>query len=229
MEQSGRRERKKAETRQRILECASELFSEKGYVETSLLDITEAADVAPRTFYQHFSSKADVALAQVLDWVEDIVGLLETRPPGEAPLEMLTRTLEDLKSKGYLTGQVRYSQDGSPLPPIGTALWWADASVEVAGRLFQVMVDVQTRLTEVFRDRTGADSTALEPRFLAGALVTSWLVAAHSIPELLEKSADPPSMDEVAVRTFLAYWSGLESCFPSPEPAEVLPASQNGA
>ena len=40
-----RRERKKQETRQRLLECAWRLFREKGIDQATVEDITEAADV----------------------------------------------------------------------------------------------------------------------------------------------------------------------------------------
>jgi AcrR family transcriptional regulator len=55
--QSSRRERKKRETRQRLLECAWQQFLEKGYDETTVQDITEAADVAKGTFFNYFATK----------------------------------------------------------------------------------------------------------------------------------------------------------------------------
>lgn len=43
--------RRKARTRARITEAANLLFTEKGYLETSVEDISETADVAVRTIY----------------------------------------------------------------------------------------------------------------------------------------------------------------------------------
>ena len=50
-------------TERRILEAATELFIERGYVGTSLLAVAEAAGVAPRTVYVRFRSKAEFSAA----------------------------------------------------------------------------------------------------------------------------------------------------------------------
>lgn len=47
-------------TERRILEAATELFVERGYIGTSLLAVAEAAGVAPRTVYVRFRSKAQL-------------------------------------------------------------------------------------------------------------------------------------------------------------------------
>jgi AcrR family transcriptional regulator len=52
-----RRERKKLETRQALLEAALALFREKGYRATTVEEITERADVAKGTFFNYFASK----------------------------------------------------------------------------------------------------------------------------------------------------------------------------
>jgi len=49
--------RKAQATRQRQLESAETLFAKKGYFDTSIVDITQAANVALGTFYLYFPSK----------------------------------------------------------------------------------------------------------------------------------------------------------------------------
>jgi len=57
MEQHTRRERKKEETRRRILEAAFRLFAEQGFENTTIVQITGAADIGKGTFYNYFPSK----------------------------------------------------------------------------------------------------------------------------------------------------------------------------
>ena len=56
----GRVARRRAKVRQRLLEAAEELMAERGVDGVTIEDITEAADIAPRSFYHHFDSKHDV-------------------------------------------------------------------------------------------------------------------------------------------------------------------------
>ncbi|OWY58559.1 hypothetical protein B7486_79320, partial [cyanobacterium TDX16] len=53
-EEMGRRERKKAQTRQALIDAAWELFDERGYAETTIEDITDRVDVSSRTFFRYF-------------------------------------------------------------------------------------------------------------------------------------------------------------------------------
>jgi AcrR family transcriptional regulator len=61
-----RRESRAQETRRRIIEAGLRLFLEKGYVNTTVQGIAEAALVAPATIYQAFGTKHAV-LAAALD------------------------------------------------------------------------------------------------------------------------------------------------------------------
>ena len=62
-----RRERKKEETRQRLLSTSLELFHEQGYSATTIEDITERADVAKGTFFNYFPSK-EALLSELSIW-----------------------------------------------------------------------------------------------------------------------------------------------------------------
>src|SRR6202171_919252 len=55
--QADRRARRSAEVRERIFRCAVELFARKGFTETTVEDITNAADVGKGTFFNYFPSK----------------------------------------------------------------------------------------------------------------------------------------------------------------------------
>lgn len=55
-----RRERRRAETRERIVREALRLFSERGVTATTIEDITNAADVGKGTFFNYFPSKEQI-------------------------------------------------------------------------------------------------------------------------------------------------------------------------
>ena len=58
-----RRQRRSAETRDRLFRAALNLFAQKGFLETTVEDITEAADVGKGTFFNYFPSKDHILLA----------------------------------------------------------------------------------------------------------------------------------------------------------------------
>ncbi len=50
----------KTERREVIIDCAKELFLQKGYHSTTVTDVIEKARIARSTFYAHFTSKNDI-------------------------------------------------------------------------------------------------------------------------------------------------------------------------
>src|SRR5438132_8731275 len=69
-----RRQRRSAEIRERLFRAALQLFAQKGFLETTVEDITEAADVGKGTFFNYFPSKDHILLA----FGEMQLGKLET-------------------------------------------------------------------------------------------------------------------------------------------------------
>ncbi len=59
----GRRERRRAATEKRILSAALDLFSTHGYLETTVEQITEAADIGKGTFFNYFPTKDALMVA----------------------------------------------------------------------------------------------------------------------------------------------------------------------
>ena len=60
---TSRRERRSLELRERLFRSALDLFAQKGFAETTVEDITEAADVGKGTFFNYFPSKDHILLA----------------------------------------------------------------------------------------------------------------------------------------------------------------------
>src|SRR5271165_4474498 len=61
--QSSRLERRSPELRERVFRAALQLFAQKGYSETTVEDITNAADVGKGTFFNYFPSKDHILAA----------------------------------------------------------------------------------------------------------------------------------------------------------------------
>ena len=55
-----RRERRRVETRERIIRAALNLFAERGVTATTVEDITNAADIGKGTFFNYFPSKEHI-------------------------------------------------------------------------------------------------------------------------------------------------------------------------
>jgi len=60
---SKRRERQSVERLERLFRAAMELFARKGFAETTVEDITNAADLGKGTFFNYFPSKEHILLA----------------------------------------------------------------------------------------------------------------------------------------------------------------------
>ena len=82
----GRRERRVAATRQAITAAARDLFDAQGYAETTLDQIAERADVAPRTLFRYFESKEALLFAGYGEFRRSLVQALAARPADESPV-----------------------------------------------------------------------------------------------------------------------------------------------
>jgi AcrR family transcriptional regulator len=68
------------ETREKILRAAAHLFALKGYHDTKLQDVLDAAAVTKGAFFHHFRDREDLGFA-VLDWHMES-GCWRMRTPG---------------------------------------------------------------------------------------------------------------------------------------------------
>jgi AcrR family transcriptional regulator len=91
--QPGRRERKKLATRQALQDVALWLVAERGLDQVTVEDISEAADVATRTFFNYFSSKEEALLGNLPEKVATVQRMVVDRPAGETPLEAVCQVL----------------------------------------------------------------------------------------------------------------------------------------
>lgn len=85
----GWRERKKLQTRDNIARVALELFAERGYDETTLAEIAEAAEVSPRTIFSYFESKEEILFCDAPAQLELVKEKLAQRPEGSTTIDAL--------------------------------------------------------------------------------------------------------------------------------------------
>ena len=75
----GRVERRKARTRRSLLAAARHLFAGRGVEHTAIADIAEHADIAIGSFYNYFSTKAELLDALIDDSLSEQLRLLQRR------------------------------------------------------------------------------------------------------------------------------------------------------
>ena len=220
----GRRERNKARTRERIIRAATDLFNRYGYDAVTVEEIAESADIALRTYYHYFDSKAAVALARFHQWMDDLGDALADQPVQLSPPEAFAAALAATAQHGYAGEQQLSSPDGRALLPTPAALLLAESDPEVAGLVYQRLVQAFHRLSTVFADRLGYPDGAPESQAIASAIVALWFVAVHGGPATAAAGSTPApaastsvGINGAALRAFELYASGLASLWGPPQ------------
>ncbi|ARX81407.1 MULTISPECIES: TetR/AcrR family transcriptional regulator [Streptomyces] len=91
----GRRERKKAATRQAIADAALHLFLERGYDAVSIRDIADAADVSTTTVFKHFTGKEALVFDREASTDAQLVAAVRERDAGQSVLDALRQHVLD--------------------------------------------------------------------------------------------------------------------------------------
>jgi len=88
-----RRERRSAELRERLFRSALGLFASKGYAQTTVEDITEAADVGKGTFFNYFPSKEHILMAFAEMQLTRLEAVVREAEQSNLPMRDVMRTL----------------------------------------------------------------------------------------------------------------------------------------
>jgi len=197
-----RRERKKRETRKRILEAAMSLIARKSYDDVRIEDICAAADVANATFFLHFPNKP----ALVRAFGEEITERLSTgmMEPGLSASDQLERLLasyiEQWQSHRNLMQQIvlEFVTRRDPAPSFN----------EVAPGL----LDLVARTIRKGR-QTGEFLGRIEPEIAALSLVAAWNAIAISA----SRSHDLQPASSALWQILELFLAGLKSCGQPPQ------------
>lgn len=167
--------------------AAVRLFTERGYDETSVADITDAADVSKRTFFLHFPTKEDVLLADSTRRITLAVRAIEERAPG-TPLRDALATAADR----MITSAAEHDL------PAGLAALRARLVVTapaVQARVLHTTFTAQARIAQALRDAYSLDEVT------AAALVGALMGAISAATTTSLERGDPFEATQAAMRT----------------------------
>ncbi|MCP3983337.1 MAG: TetR/AcrR family transcriptional regulator [bacterium] len=103
-----RRERRKLEVHTRIVEAAIDLFDEYGFVETKVAAICERADIAHKTFFNHFPRKQDLLREIASIYLGTLLGdIEETRKQPGTTRDRILFFFERIADKSEAAGPMR--------------------------------------------------------------------------------------------------------------------------
>lgn len=164
----GRRERKKAQTRQALADAALELFLARGYDEVGVKEVADAADVSVTTLFKYFPSKEALLFDQDDDIEAALVEAVRGRPPGHTIVDALRKHM------------LQDSADGGPSPEFIRLIESTPVLRDYARRMW---MRHETALARAIAEEMNAPEDDVSCASLARfALASRELIVAHENP-----------------------------------------------
>jgi len=91
----GLRLRKKQQTRTALADAALRLVAERGLDHVTVEEISAAADVSPRTFFNYFATKDDAVFGTMFDGSDRILAAVAAAPPERSAWEAVRAAYRD--------------------------------------------------------------------------------------------------------------------------------------
>ncbi|HYB27181.1 MAG TPA: TetR family transcriptional regulator [Solirubrobacteraceae bacterium] len=154
----GLRERKKQQTREKIARVALELFAERGYDATTLADIAEAAEVAPRTIFAYYESKDDILLCQEVSFLGELKRRLDARPPGTTTVDTLREFVSSIEAPDESAKQRKQIMTANPA---------------LQKKMRATHADLEPMLAESIAKDLGAASDDIRPLLVAASMTAA--------------------------------------------------------
>ncbi|HEX7490843.1 MAG TPA: helix-turn-helix domain-containing protein [Candidatus Limnocylindrales bacterium] len=190
---------RQADTRQRALDVALELFADQGYEKTSLREIAERLDVTKAALYYHFASK-EALLAGIIDSLvepaDELVAWSGTQPrTAEFRQEYLRRLAQLLQ--GPWSSWISFVQQNQPALRDHT-----DAAQKMRSRLLMLcapILEPEAPLQDQVRSFLGLLAVYLGNLAPASAMLQS--MGLEATPEELAVAAMDVAFELVGERT----------------------------
>ncbi|WP_344466125.1 helix-turn-helix domain-containing protein [Kitasatospora kazusensis] len=182
---SGRRERKKAATRQKIADTALRLFLERGYDAVGIREVAAEADVAVTTLFSHFASKEALVFEQDEDFEQRLTQAVTGRASHEPLIPALRCEIQAL---------VRHctADDAAPI--------WRMIDESPALRRYEE--SMRLRHAETLATAIAADPD-LSQTATASRTIARFVIDAYS---LAREAADPEAAVDEIFRMIEAAW-----------------------
>ncbi|MEV4360301.1 TetR/AcrR family transcriptional regulator [Nonomuraea sp. NPDC004186] len=155
----GLRERKKRQTRQRIIGVAIGLFVERGFEHVTIAEVAAAAEVSVNTVYNYFPAKEDLVLPPEEASPHRLADIVRERPPGQSAAgAVLARLRAEVRGRERQVGLTE---------GFGRVLEMMRAAPTLAARLDDLGRRMTDELAVVLAEETGAAEGDPLPRVAA--------------------------------------------------------------
>jgi AcrR family transcriptional regulator len=161
--------RKQQVVREAIWDAAIDLFSQKGFDETTIEDIVEAAGVSRRSFFRYFSSKSDLMSQRTVVKFETVLADAMKTCPASYPLsELLKYTVQQL-SRDAANPRTRKIMEIAAKSPAAR-----EALSRIAGEQEIIAAAFASRCGKGNKARIAANLLAGLTLVIEGAIVHAW-------------------------------------------------------
>jgi AcrR family transcriptional regulator len=185
-----------ASVRQRILEAAFSAFMERGFADTSTLEIATRAKASKRELYAHFDSKQEILAACIAERARRL------RLPADLPEPHDRETLAQALT-AFGSNLLREVSDPTVIAVFRLAITEAVRAPDVAKALNDVAISAsRAALRELITCARGAGLLGGEPAEMAEHFIG--LLWGNQMMSLLLGVADRPSPREIARRAEVA-------------------------
>ncbi len=182
-ENLGLRERKKAETRQRISDTATLMFLERGFDAVRVADVAEAAGVSEKTVFNYFPTKESLVFDQADAQLAGTLAAVAERPRGVSPTRAYVDELK--RQMAHMAADEDFDRTRDIIPRFGGMLEQAPTLRAAWGDHRDRTV---TAVAELLAADLGVDALDPEPRTAARALVSLTETGFDSVLRNIERA-----------------------------------------
>ena len=149
--------RKRQLVQDAIYDAAIELFAKKGFDETTVEEVADAAGISRRSFFRYFESKDDLLALNTVHTGEILVEAVKSSPSGLSPIEVV---------REVVSAGIKFNES---MPHIRQVIEIAIRSASALQAHQSRLMEVEAKLASAYAVRLKiASREILKPRILAG-------------------------------------------------------------